>query len=90
MKIKNIGTHAYHCCAIHGCKYGDKECPVTTKKVEQEYTCQWCDESGFHTIDDVKQYVHYEKELQSAIEQGHKTIEVDVNFLTKMMKNENM
>ena len=42
--MANIGVHASHCCKWHGCKYGDKDCPVVLGKVEQEYPCEWCSE----------------------------------------------
>ena len=31
-----------HCCIIHGCKYGHKDCPVCLGVVEQEYLCESC------------------------------------------------
>ena len=36
-------VHTSHCCVIHGCKYGDKDCPVVNKKILQKYPCQECD-----------------------------------------------
>ncbi len=41
----NYKTHAAHCCVIHGCKYGDDDCPVVNKKILQKYLCEECDES---------------------------------------------
>lgn len=38
------GAHPSHCCVHHGCKYGDKECPVYDGTVVQEYACQDCPE----------------------------------------------
>ena len=38
----NIGVHASHCCKWHGCKYGDKDCPVVLGQIEQEYLCEYC------------------------------------------------
>ena len=26
----NVGVHQTHCCVVHGCKYGDEDCPVVT------------------------------------------------------------
>lgn len=37
------GVHITHCCALHGCKYGDEDCPVATGKVGQEYSCEDCE-----------------------------------------------
>lgn len=39
----NIGVHTSHCCALHGCKYGDENCPVVLKTHKQEYDCESCD-----------------------------------------------
>jgi hypothetical protein len=39
----SVGVHAAHCCKWHGCKYGDKDCPVVTGEVEQHYLCEDCD-----------------------------------------------
>lgn len=36
------GTHESHCCVFHGCKYGDVDCPVVLKIVEQDYPCETC------------------------------------------------
>lgn len=48
------GVHATHCCILHGCKYGDDDCPVENKKVEQEYPCQDCHENyNIHTLQEV-------------------------------------
>lgn len=39
-----------HCCAVHGCKYGEEGCPVSARRVTQEYPCEECaraiDETG--------------------------------------------
>lgn len=37
-----IAVHAGHCCAEHGCKYGDNTCPVVLKDTLQEYPCEDC------------------------------------------------
>jgi len=41
-------THLSHCCYIHGCKYGDKDCPVETGKVKK-IGCEICEleEEGY-------------------------------------------
>jgi hypothetical protein len=31
-----------HCCAYHGCKYGDYECPIAAKKMPQQVLCESC------------------------------------------------
>lgn len=38
----NLGVHVAHCCGRHGCKYGERACPVATGGVDQEYPCEYC------------------------------------------------
>lgn len=33
-----------HCCILHGCKYGHKDCPVVLGEVKQQYLCETCDD----------------------------------------------
>jgi hypothetical protein len=42
-----------HCCKLHGCKYGDDDCPVENGKEEQLYPCEYCDDAGI-TLSDIK------------------------------------
>lgn len=37
-------VHTEHCCLIHGCKYGDEDCPVATGKKAQSFECEDCAE----------------------------------------------
>lgn len=39
----HLGIHQTHCCIIHGCKYGDEDCPVVQKVIEQSYLCEDCE-----------------------------------------------
>lgn len=42
-RLREIGTHVGHCCARHGCKYGDEEnCPVENKSHKQDHPCESC------------------------------------------------
>lgn len=44
-----IGVHMGHCCADHGCKYGDEDCPVAGLRiVQQSYPCEQCGERQEH------------------------------------------
>ncbi len=43
VEVDKIGVHRTHCCIIHGCKYGNKDCPVVLAEVEQEYLCEGCE-----------------------------------------------
>ena len=35
-------VHTEHCCIIHGCKYWDDNCTVTTKQKKQSFRCEDC------------------------------------------------
>lgn len=39
-----IGVHVAHCCARHGCKYGQRDCPVKTGQYKQDHPCEQCGE----------------------------------------------
>jgi hypothetical protein len=47
MEENKKGVHTTHCCAVHGCKYGDHTCPVVTGEVEQTYPCQDCNDDFY-------------------------------------------
>lgn len=40
MNKSKYGVHRTHCCKTHGCKYGDKDCPVVSGEIKQVYECQ--------------------------------------------------
>lgn len=44
MDKSKYGVHQTHCCIIHGCKYGDEDCPVESGEIEQDYDCEDCDD----------------------------------------------
>lgn len=54
-------VHAGHCCAQHGCKYGDPDCPVFNHRVEQKYSCDSC-----MTVEDAQSYIDYYTERYTA------------------------
>lgn len=57
MDPKKYGVHITHCCVKHGCKYGDKDCPVVLEIVKQEYICESC---GWDGIKNVNQLIYKE------------------------------
>lgn len=58
---REIGTHVSHCCARHGCKYGDgKYCAVEAKHHKQDHPCEQCVD-----VDEAEAEI---KELQEEIE----------------------
>ena len=42
MNARKILIHSAHCCVMHGCKYGDEDCPVVSLNIEQSYPCEEC------------------------------------------------
>ncbi|MDD4779153.1 MAG: hypothetical protein PHT02_00920 [Tissierellia bacterium] len=51
MDKSKYGVHASHCCIKHGCKYGDKDCPVVNRKIKQEYLCEYCGEDDIKDLE---------------------------------------
>ena len=50
IKEGNVGVHVMQCCFHHGCKYGDKDCPVELGAEKQYAEWEGCDcsyEDGF-------------------------------------------
>ena len=72
----NMSVHSRHCCILHGCKYGDEDCPVLTKKEKQEITCEDCDMDGIYNVEQAKLH----KEAQTI-----RVISTDVDFLGELM-----
>lgn len=50
MEKSEWGVHITHCCALHGCKYGDYDCPVTNALASQEYMCEECESEVVNPI----------------------------------------
>lgn len=53
MDISKYGVHRTHCCIRHGCKYGDKDCPVVSGEIKQEYLCEWCGEEEINSLEEL-------------------------------------
>jgi len=51
MDINEYGVHRTHCCVKHGCKYNDKDCPVVSGEIKQDYLCQDCGYEGINSFD---------------------------------------
>ncbi len=54
MDKSKYGVHQSHCCIKHGCKYGNDDCPVVNRKIKQKYTCEWCDDDGVKSVDELE------------------------------------
>ncbi|PLS19419.1 hypothetical protein CVD28_03110 [Bacillus sp. M6-12] len=88
MEKSKHGVHAHHCCIIHGCKYGNDDCPVTNKEVQQVYTCEYCSEEGFKTVQEIKEYILLKEDVKDAKECGCKNISVSVELLDKILNKQ--
>mgnify|MGYP001028122801 CR=1 FL=1 len=86
MDKKRWGTHQTHCCAIHGCKYGDTDCPVKLRQTPQDYTCETCDDSGFQNVEQIKEQLEVEKAVKAAKENGQKEVTVNTDVLYRVIK----
>lgn len=47
-------VHTEHCCVIHGCKYGNDKCTVTTRKKPQSFCCEDCGGDGIESLKTIK------------------------------------
>lgn len=50
---EKYGVHQSHCCVRHGCGYGAEDCPVVSGEIKQDYICEWCDEDGVKSVDEL-------------------------------------
>jgi hypothetical protein len=50
------GVHRTHCCIVHGCKYGDEDCPVVNREIKQDYICESCSIDGVKSVDDIQSF----------------------------------
>lgn len=81
-KKLNWGVHDTHCCKIHGCKYGDKDCPVENGLSDGVKECESC----FFDKEEVK---HFEKRFRALkVDFENKTVDIfdDVAKLTFKIK----
>ena len=51
------GVHEAHCCYIHGCKYGDPDCPVANGLTKQRFLCMDCTdtEDEPYTLEEIEE-----------------------------------
>ncbi len=45
VRATKTNVHTSHCCAAHGCKYGDMNCPVERKELAQQNLCERCEDA---------------------------------------------
>ena len=52
------GVHQSHCCKLHGCKYGDEDCPVEQGRMTQDGPCETCGVyDNIHTIEELNERI---------------------------------
>lgn len=61
-----LGLHMEHCCFTHGCKYNDKECPIISGDIKQNYPCENC------SPEEAKEVNKYKKGDDSPMEWAQK------------------
>lgn len=45
------------CCAIHGCRHAELNCPIITGEDHQAEPCHHCERMGLSTVDDINAYL---------------------------------
>lgn len=67
MTVKNVGTHISHCCAMHGCKYRDEDCPVALNTEEQTQACPYCTSSRTLSVrmEQMEKELEWSKKLEA-------------------------
>jgi len=69
MDKSRYGVHRTHCCVKHGCKYNDKDCPVVSGEIKQDYLCESCGYDGINSIDDLLDLlINYKQRIIEALE----------------------
>ena len=59
MDISRYGVHRTQCCVLHGCKYGDEDCPVENGEIKQDYTCESCSMDGIKKVEEIKDLLEF-------------------------------
>ena len=53
-----MSVHGSHCCSLHGCKYGDPDCPVVLGS-ESGIICEECDADRFERQEMVSKALYF-------------------------------
>ncbi len=68
IKNQEKNVHTEHCCVLHGCKYGDDNCPIWLGWQKQSYCCESCwgcyDETNIPTGIDIPKVSKEEIQLR--------------------------
>lgn len=79
-----VKTHETHCCAIHGCKYNEEDCPVVSKEIKQQYLCPDCHET-FNDMDDVVEILLVQNKIKELRAKGESEITIRLDVLERLM-----
>lgn len=85
MKKEKWLVHQYHCCALHGCKYGDDDCPVVLMQTRQDYTCEYCSDDGFVEVEEVIELIKLKDEVETMKLSEQETMTVSVELLHRIL-----
>lgn len=86
MKAEMVKVHEAHCCAIHGCKYNEEDCPVVNKTVKQQHLCPDCHET-FNDMDDVVEILLLQNKIKELRDKGETEITLHLDVLERIMDN---
>ena len=98
MDKSRYGVHRTHCCILHGCKYGDEDCPVRSGEIKQDYTCESCDMDGIKKIEEIQSLLVFrdvsdkeilDKLIDMCLEHGNTTYIIPKEELEERDKLEN-
>lgn len=56
-----MGVHESYCCVLHGCKYGDEDCPVEEGVTKQQYACEFCGDDGIKNLEQLARHMQLSK-----------------------------
>ena len=82
------GVHEGHCCKVHGCKYGNSDCPVTNNETSQDFTCEICDFEGIYSLSELKELEFLTREALLN-KDSNSTVEVSSDLLRALIFGEN-
>lgn len=81
-------VHEGHCCKVHGCKYGDSDCPVTNGETKQNFICEDCDFEGIYSLSELKELEFLTREALLNKDK-ESTVEVSSDLLRALIFGEN-
>lgn len=87
MKKERWGVHENHCCATHGCKYGNEDCPVANGLTKQIYRCEWCYEDEYEIVDKINEMFEVTYETSTHFQWSDDLIFLNYDDAKKFLTN---